>query len=281
MTEKQEKKGTNIWVLLLAGVVAGFFGGSIVGGFLSGATGISASMPCKIGGILLGAVVAYSFRRKSKSVVAKDEKLASPPPTQEAKPQAQESKPPEQAPATSAQQTSSGDDASEKIKPLETIIENLEVLKEKISKKTAYLGVLGGFAVFGFSLFMAWAQIPAGIQAADGGYASGWAEKGYLAITPLMIVLLLPVIRQKAVDVTILLAMIVMSFAVLGYDNVLHRMIWYQMGMDRVPIAKLGSELGAGFWLGLVAIVAVSTCGIAWALHTKGQTSGRKSKDSE
>jgi hypothetical protein len=29
----------------------------------------------------------------------------------------------------------------------------------------------------------------------------------------------------------------------------------------------LGSDLGAGFWLGLLAIVALSVCGLAWSLH--------------
>jgi len=62
MTEKQEKEKTNIWVLMFGGVFAGFVLGGGMGSFLKGATGVNATIPCIIGGVLLGGVIAYSFR---------------------------------------------------------------------------------------------------------------------------------------------------------------------------------------------------------------------------
>ena len=191
--------------------------------------------------------------------------------------QDQTKKPQEQTNKTNSRQAGNGESASGKINPLEAIIENLEILKSKISKNGAYLGVLGGFGVFAFSLFLTWSKIPSGMEAMDGGAVSGWSEKAYWAIVPLVISLF-PVFIQRAVWIKTLLVTIVLSFGLLGYNNVLHRTSW---GTPRnyatlTPGSNFGSDLGVGFWFGLIAIAAVAVCGIAWALHTRGQTSGGK-----
>ena len=143
------------------------------------------------------------------------------------------------------------------------LVESLQILQKKISKNNAYLGVLIGFAVFAFSLFLSWANVPAGRLASDGGASSGWGEMAFLAILPLACSLY-PVIRQQSVALKSLLINIAIAFALLGYNNVINRSTWQRYSQN------WGSDLGAGFWIGLIAIIAISACGIAWSLHTAG-----------
>ena len=144
------------------------------------------------------------------------------------------------------------------------IIKNLEVLKNKINKNTAYLGVLIGFSVFGFSLFLSWANIPVGMMARDGGATTGWSELAFLALLPLGFALY-PVFLNKSVELKNLLINIVIAFGLLGYNNVINRTSWHN------AYGNMGSAMGAGFWIGLLSIFVISACGIAWALHTTGE----------
>jgi hypothetical protein len=145
--------------------------------------------------------------------------------------------------------------------PVKAVIENLEVLKHKISKNTAYLGVLVGMGIFAFSFFLSWASIPTGQMARDGGSVTGWSEKAYLALFPLAFALY-PVFLQKSVQLKNLLINIVIAFALLGYNNVANRTTWNN------NYGNMGSTLDVGFWIGFLAMVAISACGIAWSLHT-------------
>jgi hypothetical protein len=145
--------------------------------------------------------------------------------------------------------------------PLNAAIENLEILKHKIGKNTAYLGVLAGMGVFAFSFFLSWASIPTGQMAVDGGSVTGWYEKAYLALIPLVFALY-PVFLQKSVQLKNLLINIVIAFALLGYNNVANRTTWNN------DYGNMGSSLDVGFWMGFLAMLAISACGIAWSLHT-------------
>ena len=145
--------------------------------------------------------------------------------------------------------------------PLNAAIENLEILKYKIGKNTAYLGVLAGMGVFAFSFFLSWASIPTGQMAVDGGSVTGWYEKAYLALIPLVFALY-PVFLQKSVQLKNLLINIVIAFALLGYNNVANRTTWNN------DYGNMGSSLDVGFWMGFLAMLAISACGIAWSLHT-------------
>jgi hypothetical protein len=160
--------------------------------------------------------------------------------------------------------------ATNVINPMDAFVEHIGVLRQKISKSNAYLGVLIGTAVFVFTLFLSWSSIPTGISASDGGSVSGWSEKAYLAIIPLLFALY-PVLFQKAVHLKKLLISIAIAFFLLGFDNVICRKSWNQSGGDWAGI-DLGSTLGAGFWIGLLAMVAISACGIAWSLHTSADS---------
>lgn len=142
-----------------------------------------------------------------------------------------------------------------------TIVDSLESLRDKVSKNHAYLGVLVGFSIFTFALFLSWSSIPAGMMARDGGTSSGWNEKGYLAIFPLVLALY-PVFLQRAVILKNLLINIIIAFALLGYNNVMNRSMWQNY------YNNLGSDMGAGFWIGLMSMIALSVFGIAWSLHT-------------
>jgi hypothetical protein len=70
---------------------------------------------------------------------------------------------PRSAPASSLPSTNNGAEGkpgttgtTDYMKP---IVEGLEVLRHKISRNGAYLGVLIGFAAFAFSLFLSWAAV--------------------------------------------------------------------------------------------------------------------------
>ena len=144
---------------------------------------------------------------------------------------------------------------------MSSIVQNLGVLQHKINKNTAYLGVLIGFAIFAFSLFLSWANIPAGMMAKDGGASNGWSELAFLALLPLGFALY-PVFLNRSVSLNSLLTNIAISFGLLGYNNIINRSAWHN------AYGNMGSVMGAGFWIGLLAMVAISACGISWALHT-------------
>ena len=146
---------------------------------------------------------------------------------------------------------------------LNHVIQNLRVFQNKIDRNTAYLGVLIGFAVFSFSLFLSWASIPNGMMAVDGGSTTGWHELGFLALLPLGLALY-PVFLNRSVDLKNLLINIAIAFALLGYNNVINRASWHN------AYGNMGSAMGAGFWIGLLSMLAISACGIAWTLHKAG-----------
>lgn len=149
---------------------------------------------------------------------------------------------------------------------MKLVVENLDVIRQKIGRSHAYLGILGGFCAYGFSLFLPWAHIPTGMLARDGGSTNGWKEMAFFAIIPLVFALY-PVFIRKSVSIGNVLVNIVIAFALLGYNNVINRTSWFG-GYGTVD---MGSELGVGFWIGLASIFTVSLCGIAWALHTSHQ----------
>jgi hypothetical protein len=157
------------------------------------------------------------------------------------------------------------------------IVESLGVLRHKISRSNAYLGVLIGFAVFAFTLFLSWSSIPVGQQAADGGTSTGWNEKAYLALFPLALALY-PVFLQRTVHLRNLLINVAISFALLGYNNVINRSTWHSV--DNAS-NNFGSTLDSGFWLGLMAMVAISVFGVAWSLHTSGDDQTLKASTSK
>jgi hypothetical protein len=149
---------------------------------------------------------------------------------------------------------------------MNSIAESLGVLRQKISRNNAYLGVLIGTAVFTFALFLSWVSIRAGQLASDGGAFSGWQENAYLAILPLAYALY-PIFRKQPVHLKNLLICIGLSFGLLIFNNVVFRSTW-RTSAQRIWGGEMGSSLDTGFWLGLLAMVAISACGIAWSLHS-------------
>lgn len=145
---------------------------------------------------------------------------------------------------------------------INSLKDSLNVIPQKISPNNSYLGILGGSVVFFFSLFLSWTSIPVGRLALDGGTRTGWQELGFLAFLPL-IFSLYPVATKGGVSFNRLLANILIAFALLGFNNILHRATWTNaFGVG------LGSTLDVGFWFGLVAMSAVTVFGIAWALQS-------------
>lgn len=147
---------------------------------------------------------------------------------------------------------------------VDTLLEHLTVIRDKINVNHAFLGIVGGFCIYAFSLFLSWARIPTGMLARDGGASNGWSEHAYLAIIPL-VAALYPVLQKRAVHIRPLLANIALSFLLLIYNNIVNRTTWAKGYLRQI---EMGSDLGAGFGLGLLALLTISVCGIAWSLHT-------------
>jgi hypothetical protein len=156
---------------------------------------------------------------------------------------------------------------------MKKLVENLKFIEEKVSERSAFLGVYGALAAFAFSLFLPWASAPAGVLARDGGSSSGWSELAFLSLLPFAGLILSVASVRRPIKPATLLICIAASFCLLAFNNVLDRSHWdrpFQASIDSdafITHANFGSALGAGFWLGLLALVAMSVFGLAWSLH--------------
>ena len=155
------------------------------------------------------------------------------------------------------------------------LVESLEPLRKKISAQTAYLGVVVGSLVFAFALFLPWASIPAGLQASDGGSASGWAEFGWVAFLPLLMPILSVLMNRRPVSVERILLCALAAVLFLAFDNILGRSQWHRpmqmVGRSFDSGANYGSSLDVGFWLALIGLVAVSLSLVTWTLHRSAE----------
>ncbi len=153
------------------------------------------------------------------------------------------------------------------------LIESLTPLGEKVSEKSAYLGIVLALVLFAFALFLPWATVPEGVAANDGGESSGWSELGFVSLLPFLGLILSIASVRKPIRPKTLLFCILASFALLGFDNVENRSTWqrpfraFTDSDDYIPHANFGSALGVGFWLGFLALIAISVFGLAWSLH--------------
>lgn len=151
------------------------------------------------------------------------------------------------------------------------LVENLSFLQDRITRRGAYLGVMAASGVFLVSLFFSWTQVRAGVSAADTGSRSGWAEAAYVAALPLLFVVY-SVFKDRSLAVKPALVLGAAALVILMFNNVLNRTTWVgvqYMGLITQNAGRdMGSELGIGFWLGLLALVVISVCGISWAFHT-------------
>lgn len=161
---------------------------------------------------------------------------------------------------------------------LSRFVGQMSFLRDKITERSAYLGVTAGSATFLFSLFLSWSQARSTSNLEDAGYSSGWSESGYLALLPLSWVIFC-VIRGRKISPNKVLIISAVALVILVVSNVLDRSVWitkeYQeMTSDSGTNWKnytgshnSGSDLGFGFWLGLIAILVIEACGMSWSLH--------------
>ncbi len=157
----------------------------------------------------------------------------------------------------------------------QNFIDNISSIKTKISKKQAYLGATISIAVYLISLFFAWSQARSGVDVSDSGSSSGWSEAGYIAIAPLAYVFY-KVFKDKIISVKMTIILSSVSIALLFFDNVVERSHWAvgpQYGGILAPLsgANVGSDLGFGFWIGLISMLALVICGVAWAFHKEDE----------
>lgn len=151
---------------------------------------------------------------------------------------------------------------------MDYISECLRPLEHKINEKSAFLGIIILLAVAGFTMFLPWASIPAGmgIRAVDGGSASGWSEGAYLVFLPFAGLFLSFMKNRPAIKPWTLLVCILVAFVLLGFNNVIHRTEWVPTSFSYRDV-NYGSMLDVGFWLGFLATLAVSVFGLAWSPH--------------
>ena len=156
------------------------------------------------------------------------------------------------------------------------IHENLSFLKDKISQSSAYIGILSGFIVYFVSLFFSWAEARSGLEVSDTGSSSGWDEGAYVAVLPLLYVLYL-VIKDKTLSVKAPIISGALSLALLLILNVQGRTTWiHRSGALGWRQSDVGSDLGIGFWIGLLSLATIIVCGISWALHQGAPKYGSK-----
>ncbi|MET3761697.1 hypothetical protein [Sphingomonas sp. UYEF23] len=162
---------------------------------------------------------------------------------------------------------------------LTRFVGHLSFLRDKINERSSYLGVVIGTAIFTFSLFLPWSQARTTSDLEDAGYSSGWQEAGYLAMIPLIFIIYI-VIRDKKISPNIVLLLSAISLIIITIANVADRSVWiskeyknmvsesgsswkYDTGISH----NSGSDLGIGFWIGLIAILSIEACGMSWTLH--------------
>lgn len=148
--------------------------------------------------------------------------------------------------------------------------ENIAFLRERITVRAAYLGVVGGFALFFFSLFLAWAKARTTYDVIDSGISTGWAEAGYISAMPLLLVLY-KTLKGRTINVRLAALLLAISIGLLIFTNIVSRTTWASSTQcsdgDCAWGHNFGSDLGSGFWIGLVSILVIGTCGLAWSLH--------------
>ena len=149
-------------------------------------------------------------------------------------------------------------------------LDSLSFLKDKISQKNAYLGVIVGFSAFIFSLFLSWAKAVDSSNVIDSGSSNGWDEQGYIAIIPFLFIIYKVIVNKKTSVFSVIVSLI-LSVIILLYDNVSNKSVWKTSGGcfvdDCVPSHNLGSALGSGFWIGFFSILLIALCSISWSFH--------------
>lgn len=144
-------------------------------------------------------------------------------------------------------------------------LDYLEPLRDKVSQKSAYLGVAVAIVIYFFSMFLPWTSIRGGLYAIDGGSVNGWSEWAFIAILPISPSVFMILIKNKSTKINTLLFCIMLSLFLLAYNNILHRSQWASV---EHPRDISGSELDVGFWIGTLALSAISVFSLGWTLHT-------------
>lgn len=161
----------------------------------------------------------------------------------------------------------------------DVFIDNISEIKNIISKKSAYNITLLSVILFGISLFLSWSQATSTENLRDSGISSGWSEQAYFCIIPLLFVALV-IFSGKIVSIGSSVGSFVASIALLVYNNIINRTTWnetesrgtytdYGTYMEsHKDVFNVGSDLGIGFWIGLISLFALGISAIAWSVHT-------------
>jgi hypothetical protein len=148
-----------------------------------------------------------------------------------------------------------------------TLLDYLEPLRDKLSSKSAYLGLVVAAVMYSFSMFLPWASVRGGIRPIHGGSASGWSEFAFIAILPIVPSVFMILAKSKPTKIIVLLSCIMACLLLLAYNNIMNRAEWVSVAR---PWDVSGSELGVGFWLGTLALVF----SLGWTLHNLPAASG-------
>ena len=89
-------------------------------------------------------------------------------------------------------------------------------------------------------------------------------EGAYLSILPLGPAAFRILVKSRPTRVNVLLVCISLSFLLLCFLCVMARPQWSSVS---APWEVSGSDLDIGFWVGTLALAAMSVCGLSWTLH--------------
>ncbi len=152
-------------------------------------------------------------------------------------------------------------------------------LKGLIAKDGALIGFLVSTGCFVFSLFLTWSQARSEIDLDDKGYATGWSEGGYIAASPFLWVIY-SILKDRNVRPRSIFSISAISISVIVFLNVVNRVEWINREYTTTigehggswrnytgRIHSTGSDLGAGFWIGLASLLTMSILSLIWSLH--------------
>lgn len=163
---------------------------------------------------------------------------------------------------------------------MENLAAWLVQLQQRVNERTAYVGYLTALAAYFLTLYLPWSCVPVVVAGHGGISSNGWDELAYLPVLPYASVLLNGLPGRKALKLNVIGLCIMLAFSLLLVDNVEHRSMWLTpMLVDAgggAPHALYGSVLGAGFWVALASMVALSVFSLVWTMHVSGESEARE-----
>lgn len=142
--------------------------------------------------------------------------------------------------------------------------EILEPIRDNISSKGAYLGLILSSIFYMFSLFLPWASYKGGGHSLFESSVDGWSSFAFIPILPLLPSVFLLLFFKKATNINLIILCSAFSLLLVILINIIGRPQWQSVYN---PWNVAASALDVGFWLGLISIIGIILFLLGWALH--------------